>query len=234
MGQWFFRTGVAVVASGLFAGCGSFPETADRAWPIISAREEQAAAALLRAEAARRRAELEQRLQEVGRRLMAVVPDVPPCAFQVTESNEVNAYAGRGVIEVSLGLLRFLRTKDELAVVVGHELAHEVLTASGKVGQRSRSDVEREADLLGLTYTHRAGYDVSAAADLWERMAVELPGALSESWLAHHPSFPERLVLARKIAAVLRGQATVPAGSAGPREGPPQAAPLPADFGITP
>lgn len=60
---------------------------------------------------------------------------------------------------------------------------------------------EREADVYGLTYASRAGYDISVAVDLWERFAIEMP----ESYIAlTHPSSPERFVRAEKIVAMLQ------------------------------
>lgn len=45
-------------------------------------------------------------------------------AFSVVEDDAVDAFATPGAITVTTGMLRFLRSDDELAVVVGHELAH--------------------------------------------------------------------------------------------------------------
>lgn len=47
-----------------------------------------------------------------------------PVHFHVSDSEEVNAFAAPGGISVTSGLLRFVASDDELAVVVGHELAH--------------------------------------------------------------------------------------------------------------
>ena len=62
-------------------------------------------------------------------------------------------------------------------------------------------DAEREADVYGITYASRAGYDISTAVDLWERFAIEMP----ESYIAlTHPSSPERFVRAEKILTMLQ------------------------------
>ncbi|MBI3615380.1 MAG: A/G-specific adenine glycosylase [Candidatus Omnitrophica bacterium] len=47
-----------------------------------------------------------------------------PVHFQVEDDPQVNAYAGPGQIVVTTGLLRFIVSDDELAVVMAHELAH--------------------------------------------------------------------------------------------------------------
>lgn len=44
--------------------------------------------------------------------------------FKVVESDAVDAFATPETITITTGMLRFLRSDDELAIVVGHELAH--------------------------------------------------------------------------------------------------------------
>lgn len=50
-----------------------------------------------------------------------------PVSFQVVDAQEVNAFAAPGQIVVTSGLLRFIESDDELAVVMAHELAHLTL-----------------------------------------------------------------------------------------------------------
>jgi membrane-associated protease RseP (regulator of RpoE activity) len=89
----------------------------------------------------------------------------------------VNAFADGRTILVTTGMLRFSRNDDELAVVLGHELAHNVLGHS----VRSYKRFEKEADYLGCYFAARAGYDVSRGVEFWRRLARESPGAISES-----------------------------------------------------
>jgi len=44
--------------------------------------------------------------------------------FGTVPSEAVNAAAGEGVVVVTYGLLNFVKNDDELAVVIGHEMAH--------------------------------------------------------------------------------------------------------------
>jgi len=44
--------------------------------------------------------------------------------FGVVSSERVNAAAGEGLVVVTYGLLNFAKNDDELAVVIGHEMAH--------------------------------------------------------------------------------------------------------------
>jgi len=73
---------------------------------------------------------------------------------------------------VSSGFVDFARSDDELAVITSHALAHGIL---GHRSTRTELDHELEADRFGLFVAARAGYDVSVAPDLWERIAIEKP-----------------------------------------------------------
>ncbi|MCM8794259.1 MAG: M48 family metallopeptidase [Candidatus Omnitrophica bacterium] len=166
-----------------------------------------------------------------------------PVSFDLADSEAVNAFASPGRIIVTSGLLRFVRSDDELAIVLSHELAHltnghyakrmgtEVLagvigaaagvavdmaapgagrvisriTASGVRAPFSQ-DFEREADYKGLTYAHRAGFEIDAGVDFWDRFATELPRSLSQSFFSTHPSSPERLLRLEKTIEEIRSE----------------------------
>lgn len=51
------------------------------------------------------------------------------CAYQffLVEGNEINAAADGRTIYLNRGMLRFVRTDEELALVLGHELAHNAM-----------------------------------------------------------------------------------------------------------
>lgn len=69
-----------------------------------------------------------ERVQRVGRRIAAAVGDALPGAqweFVVFESKDLNAFAlPGGKVGVYTGLLRLMESDDELATVMGHEIAH--------------------------------------------------------------------------------------------------------------
>jgi predicted Zn-dependent protease len=74
-------------------------------------------------------------VQEVGERLLAVSPDAgKKYHFYVLDNPTVNAMAlPDGYIFVNRGLIAYLRSEDELAGVLGHEIGHVV----GKHARRS-------------------------------------------------------------------------------------------------
>jgi metalloendopeptidase OMA1, mitochondrial len=128
--------------------------------------------------------------------------------YTVIVSDQVNAFClPGGKIGVLTGLLKFLRTDDELAAVVSHEVAHALAHhASERIARARRNGggvlrtlaynraQESEADHIGLFLVTFAGYDPEYAVLFWERMvdlrqqAVVLPEILSD-----HPNDQRRI-----------------------------------------
>src|SRR5262245_36308331 len=66
-------------------------------------------------------------LERVARRLLEAIPEQkrPRVQFSlVPGESSINAGAASGQIMVTEGMLRFVRSDDELAMILGHELAH--------------------------------------------------------------------------------------------------------------
>ena len=78
-------------------------------------------------------------------------------------------------------------------------------------------DHESEADIEGLRYAIRAGYDPNEAPKLWERMA-QLGGGDTPEWLSTHPASEARAKKLREMIPVLveqeKGWKPAPAPSA--------------------
>ena len=133
----------------------------------------------------------------------------------------VNAYADGSRVVVTRGMLRFADTDRELALVVGHELAHNIMEhvrktmgnrflgtlvdvlVAGLTGfssslfsdlatLRYSQEFEAEADYVGLYMVAAAGYPLAEAANFWRRMGIENPGAINHA--SSHPTTPERFV----------------------------------------
>lgn len=77
---------------------------------------------------------------------------------------EVNAYNKGPVIVVNTGMLKAVRNKHELAMVLGHELAHGKLWHLG-----SSYAKEFAADKLGVDYMVKAGYNRCVGTKLLKR-----------------------------------------------------------------
>lgn len=193
-----------VLLSFAVSGCASAPNRPSGIGLLVSEQEELMATAILKERAKLFRHMQEQRLIAIGTKLLAQMEDLPPFTLKVIDGEEINAYTSNGSIRITLAMMRFLKDDDELAVIVGHELGHLKVEHSGTLlGGSSPKDLEREADLYGLIYVYKAGYDVRAAARLWSRMAVELSGVQTRQWPRTHPTFAERVVMAQKIAQEL-------------------------------
>ena len=67
-------------------------------------------------------------------------------------------------------------------------------------------DHESEADVEGLRYVIRAGYNPDEAPLLWERMAKLSGGSSQPEWLSTHPASEARAQKLREMIPVLREQ----------------------------
>src|SRR6266849_949424 len=64
-------------------------------------------------------------LDRVARRLLEAIPNAPQVNFVLAAGeNSINAGTTFGKIMVTEGMMRFVRSDDELAMILGHELAH--------------------------------------------------------------------------------------------------------------
>ena len=149
-------------------------------------------------------------------------------------SPQINAFCmPGGRVGVFTGILSTLKlTDDEVAAILGHEIAHALRehgreqmgkSMATNVGARlggavlsailgvdpgitdtvarygaqfaslkfSRDD-EREADLIGLDLSARAGFDPRAGVVLWQKMAAASKGSPPQ-WLSTHPGGAERI-----------------------------------------
>jgi predicted Zn-dependent protease len=142
---------IALLASGLLAGCFTNPVTGRKELVMISPEQElslgvQSFADVQKSEKVSTDAAANARVQRVGQRIAQAVGNQLPNAswqFVVFDSPEVNAFAlPGGKVGVYTGLLRLATTDDELAVVMGHEIGHVI----------ARHGAERmsEANLLSL------------------------------------------------------------------------------------
>lgn len=164
-----------------------------------------------------------------------IIPEkICPFTFSLITEDSINAWTDGQKIFVTTGLMRFIQSDEELALVLGHELAHAILnhvqkTMGNKIlgtildviviattgidthgafgtlgGLIFSKDFEREADYVGTYIVARAGYNISNAPDLWRRMAVEYPGSIKDKFLATHPSSPERYLLIEKTVKEIK------------------------------
>ncbi|MBM3564821.1 MAG: PDZ domain-containing protein [Alphaproteobacteria bacterium] len=142
-------------------------------------------------------------------------------SYGVAQNPGINAFADGKSIVVTNGMMRFASTDDELATVVGHELAHNLMghidskmgnaaiglvfdlllagfgvntqgAFSNMAGQAYSQEFETEADYVGLYLMTQAGYNIKNSPTFWRRMGVEHPSSIRDNHAASHPSAPYR------------------------------------------
>ncbi len=121
---------------------------------------------------------------------------------------------------------------NELAAIISHELAHnselhiekktdnsiigagvgalltlatgvDFITAGQTAGALYGSqDFEKEADYLGLIIMMRAGFDCTGVSDLFRRIAVRNPGAIT--WATTHPTTADRYTYVKRTCTEIK------------------------------
>jgi predicted Zn-dependent protease len=130
-----------------------------------------------------------------------------------------NAYVTGGTyMVVHKGLVDKVKSDDELAAVIGHEIAHvaanhiyeknahaiaSILSSSNSIKRGSFQSAfihenEEEADKVGILYAALAGYDPYAASKLWKRM-YDNQGDFSLR-IVDHPIYSERYQTTKELA----------------------------------
>ena len=152
----------------------------------------------------------------------------------ILETDQINAFVmPGGKIVIYEGILKAAQNQDQLAAVIGHEIAHvtaehtkskllqgkgamigiqvaAVLLGGGNYGTQYtaqemlsqgamygillpyKRSQETEADVIGLEYMARAGFDPRAAVPLWQNMSAEAGEARAE-FSSTHPSGEKRI-----------------------------------------
>lgn len=141
---------------------------------------------------------------------------VPSCQFtlQLVESDQINGITDGRRIGVTTGAMGFLRSDDELAWVLAHEIAHNVLSHVQNAKLRAmltaflgatvgssvappisppQRSLESQADYVGSYIMARAGYDLHAITQLWHRIEDVPSLSLRPEVIMTHPTTAERL-----------------------------------------
>jgi Zn-dependent protease with chaperone function len=159
-------------------------------------------------------------------RTFTIIP-MPGCAADVVllPSHRRNAWADGTYVVVTTAMLDFVRNDDELAFVVAHELAHDILghrdrlDAAGVprgllrslgVGAKRVRETEIEADRFAVRLMAAAGYRPAAAVEFWSRFArgVEFPDP------THPPRDARIAALKVEVEAVGSAASSAPDGAA--------------------
>ncbi len=154
----------------------------------------------------------------------------------VAELDEVNAMADGKSILVTRGMMRLISTDEELAAIIGHELAHnsrrhlqakqgnavlgtiigaaisvaigvDVTRIGTSAGAVAHSHgFETEADYVGLYHAARAGFEIENMPNFWRRFAAENPKAFGFKGGSHPSSAKRFLVLEATVKEIKNKQ----------------------------
>ena len=159
-------------------------------------------------------------LMREGRTRTVTIPASPGCrsAFEVLLGPGMTASADGRIVQIGVRLFERYND-DEVAVVVAHELSHNILRHAARleaagvkrgllseVGRNGRLFrlTEDQADLLGAYLLRNAGYDPQIAVRFWHEHGGDVDGGLFRS--RTHPSSSAR------AKALEAASATMPAG----------------------
>lgn len=84
----------------------------------------------------------------------------------------INAYTNGEVVVIYTGMIDASKNDDEIALILGHEIAHVLLEHVGKLSTNSPAEqevLESMADKMGAYYMMRAGYDLCTGREIWKR-----------------------------------------------------------------
>ncbi len=155
-----------------------------------------------------------------GRLVEVVIEPVVGCPVRarLARSSQANAFADGRTAIVTTRMLSFVKSDDELAVVLAHEAAHNilghparledqkvpkgVLANFGKNAKRIRR-TEVEADRLGLKLLWSAGYDTAAVLPFWRRLYRAFDPVPTPKLFSRHPSLAARERIVQETLAEL-------------------------------
>ncbi len=161
--------------------------------------------------------------------------------FGVIEKNEVNAFSvPGGFVYVYTGLLKQISSHDELACIIGHEIAHicnrdgvhilekqilySIPTSILLGGERQKAiqkaadtiftismlkysrTQEIKADILGMTYAYRAGYNPEGMISFFKKMQEleKKQPFIPLTFLSDHPDTNQRIQNAQQVISRLK------------------------------
>jgi len=114
---------------------------------------------------------------------------------QLVPGGRLDAIADGHYVQISGVMYEFVGNDSELAFIVAHELAHNVVAEARRAGNASaQREAELAADRAAIGMMARAGFDTGAVVPLMERLRRKN----RLSWLdGSHPGWSVRLAAAR-------------------------------------
>ncbi len=121
---------------------------------------------------------------------------------QIVAGRGINARADGRYVQVTAALLDFAARDDDLSVIVGHELAHNILRH--RALDTPSKQAEYAADRMGVWLMARAGYDIDAVVPFWTRFEARTNAGIFAD--GTHPSPKKRLAAVAAAVAEVKAQ----------------------------
>lgn len=206
----------------------------DKPFPLGPNAERQAAAIL--GPLVRNRSLIKLTVARNDKNIPLSIPLTRACAFAVELGNadNVNAYSDGQRVLITRGMLDFVQSDAELALVLAREFAHNALahaakqkmnaTIGGVIDNLIRyspdltalngmagikaypQNFDAAADSLALYMLARAGYQTDNAAAFWQRLDRQYPATVLNGYTALHPATAYRLTTIAKTAAEINAK----------------------------
>lgn len=147
---------------------------------------------------------------------------------ELGNSDDVNAYSDGKRSLITAGMLDYVQSDSELAIVAAKEIAHNIVAqgsrphmattindlrrfgiamASSQASMKIRPYTavrDATADKYSIYFLARAGHDIDKVSPFWKRLASRFPATQLNSYTALHPSTSYRISVITAVANVVR------------------------------
>jgi predicted Zn-dependent protease len=138
---------------------------------------------------------------------------------ELAPGNAINANANGLVAQISGRLVNWVQSEDELALVIAHEMAHNLLDHPKRLSEKSalsglatslglsgraQRQMELDADRMGIIMAASAGYNYKIAPEFWARLNSNAP--LAAFLATTHPTTRARRENAQRVVDELNSK----------------------------
>lgn len=117
----------------------------------------------------------DKRIQEIYKNIVAQTGQIQDALpLQIVNADIINAYTDGNKVVIYRGIINYAQNEDEVALILGHEVAHGMLRHVYYHQFHSSTleitAAEANADKLGAVYIMKAGFDICKGREFWKRM----------------------------------------------------------------